>query len=340
MELLFESTDEGLRVRAPWRLLLQFTLFLVCLVFLPTLLTALWNSLEPGNLRIKNPMSSTKVNASPALFLVNALAYLGAVLLSVWTAGRFLDRRPFKDFGFHLGGGWLLDLLFGMGLGALLMTGLFLIELGFGWVSVAGTPRPVEPNTFFSLALIVPIVSFICVGVNEELLFRGYWLRNLAEGGNFPFVGPRYAVFLAWVGSSVFFGFGHAGNPGATILGTVTIMVVGLMFGLAYALTGELAVPIGLHVAWNFFESNVFALSVYGIGPNLVTTKQGGPTLWTGGGFGPEAGLLGVIAALLGCFLITLWVRFRRGKVSILASIAEPPKPLLPNGSAPEQTSG
>ena len=334
MELFFESTEEGLRVRAPWRLLLQLTLFLVSLVFLSALLTAVWNSFGT---RIENPTSNiATINSSPASFLVNALAYLGAALLSVWTAGRFLDRRPFKDFGFHLSGGWMLDLLFGLGLGALLMTSIFLVELGFGWVSVAETSNTSEVSAPFLITLAVPILSFLCVGINEELLFRGYWLRNLAEGCNFPHVEPRGAVLLAWVGSSVFFGFSHVGNQGATLLGTATIMLVGLMFGLAYALTGELAVPIGLHVAWNFFESNVYGLSVYGISPKLVVTKQAGPSLWTGGGFGPEAGLLGVTATVVGCLLIVLWVRIRRGKVSIRASVAKPPKPLLPNGNAPD----
>ncbi|MGI9048045.1 MAG: CPBP family intramembrane glutamic endopeptidase [Rubrobacteraceae bacterium] len=332
LELFFERTDEGLRLRAPWRLLTQMMLFLTGTIFFSNLLAVLWKSLGPG----------TMGSSSPASFLMNALASLGAALLSVWIASRFLDRRPFKDFGFHLSGEWLLDLLFGLALGALLMTSLFLIELGSGWISVAGTLSVIKARVPFLIALIVPIISFLCVGVSEELLFRGYWLRNMAEGFNFPFVRQRGAVLLAWIGSSSYFGVGHVFNPNATVVSTVNIVLAGLMLGLGYILTGELAIPIGLHITWNFFEGNVFGFSVSGISPvgaTFVATKQDGPTIWTGGNFGPEAGLMGVAAILSGCLLIMLWVRLRRGKVSIHTPVAEPPKPLLPNGSDPGRAS-
>ena len=339
MELFFESTDEGLRVRAPWRLLLQWAIFVAILQVALGFLVAGWLFFGSG----KVPATGDVVKGPAAAFLISSLASLVAAVLSVWAAGRFLDRRPFAGFGFHISGGWFMDLAFGLGLGALLMTGVFLTELGMGWTSIEGTFQSLEPGSLFLVGLMVPIVGFLCTGLTEELVSRGYRLRNLAEGFNFPLIGPRRAILLAWVLSSLYFGLRHAPNPDATVVSTINIMVAGLMLGTGYILTGELAIPIGLHITWNFFEGNVFGFPVSGIGPfgaTFVATEQGGPTLWTGGGFGPEAGLLGVIAALLGCFLIALWVRFRRGKVSILASIAEPPKPLLPNGSAPEQTSG
>jgi uncharacterized protein len=70
------------------------------------------------------------------------------------------------------------------------------------------------------------------------------------------------------------------------------------------------------------------------VGATFVSTDQGGPTLWTGGPFGPEAGLLGPVAMILGCLLIALWARLRNGKVAIHTPIAEGPKPGEPSHPA------
>lgn len=314
--------DEG-RLRPPWRLLLQYLLFRASLPFLLSALAAAYLLSYPGR------NASMVLSGSGTLMLLGSVAALAATLLSVWVAGRYLDRRPFADFGFRLGGGWWLDLSFGLALGAALMTAVFLVQAGLGWVSVSGVFDVAEAGTPFALAVLLPLGSFACVGVYEELLFRGYQLKNASEGLNFPALGPRGAVLVAWLLTSAFFGYQHAGNPGATALATFNICLAGLMLGLGYVLTGELAIPIGLHVSWNFFQGGVYGFPVSGfdtLGASFTAVKQGGPELWTGGSFGPEAGLLGVAAMLLGATLIALWVRLRHGRVALHAPLAEAPK--------------
>ena len=318
-----ESTG---RLRAPWRLLLQYLAYRVVLVpLLFSLLVATWLLL--GGQRTAGGLAAS---GSPALPVISGAAGLIGALLSVWLAGRFLDRRPFADFGFHLNGGWWLDLLFGMVLGALLMTAVFLAELGLGWVTVTGAFESLVPGAPFWLAMLVPATLFLCVGFYEELISRGYQLRSAAEGLNLPGVGARNAVLLAWVLSSAFFGYLHATNPNATLMSTVNVALAGLMLGAGYVLTGELAIPIGLHVTWNFFQGAVFGFPVSGLrvgGATFLSLDQGGPDLWTGGPFGPEGGLLGPVAMVSGLLLTTLWVRIRRGRVGVHTPIAEGPKP-------------
>ena len=100
------------------------------------------------------------------------------------------------------------------------------------------------------------------MGISEETVFRGYQLKNAAEGLNYASLGPRGAILPAWVLSSVFFAVLHADNPNATPVSTLNIALAGLMLGFGYVLTGELAIPIGLHITWNFFQGAVYGFPV------------------------------------------------------------------------------
>jgi uncharacterized protein len=313
--LVFEG-----RLRALWRLVVQYLAFRV-------LVSLLFNVFAVALLLTVSGVRSV-VADSPAIPLASGVAGLLGAGLSVWLAGRFLDRRPFSDFGFHLGGGWWLDLLFGMALGTLLITVIFLVELGLGWVKVVGAFETFRTNAPFAPSVLLPVALYLCVGFYEETVFRGYQLKNAAEGLNYPALGPRGAVLLAWVLSSVFFGLLHADNPSATFISTLNIVLAGLMLGFGYVISGELAIPIGLHITWNFFQGAVYGFPVSGfwpLGATFLATKQTGPDLWTGGPFGPEAGLLAPIVMLLGISLIALWTRLRTGEISLHSPIAEAP---------------
>lgn len=268
------------------------------------------------------------LGSSPAALILGGLLSLGTALVSVWLAGRFLDRRPFSGFGLKLDRDWWVDFGFGLALGALLMTSIFLVELAAGWIQITDTLATADGTSSFLPAILAPLFLFLCVGFGEELVSRGYHLKNMAEGFNYPGIGPRGAILLAWVLSSSVFGLAHLANPGATIVSTVNIAFAGLLLGAGYVLTGSLAIPIGLHITWNFFQGNVFGFPVSGmddIGATFFEISQGGPTSVTGGAFGPEAGLLDIISSVVGSLLIILWVRLRSGKATLETSIAEPP---------------
>jgi len=325
--------EEGTgRLRALWRLAIQYWAYRVLVPLVFNLLVVAW-VLAIGR-TTSGGLGTSVVSGSPALPLVSAVAGLVGVFLTVWLAGRFLDRRPFCEFGFHLGAGWWLDFLFGMALGALLITAVFLVELGLGWVEITGAFETYATAAPFGVSMLLPAAAFLCVGFSEETVFRGYQLKNAAEGLNYPALGPRGAILLAWVSSSVFFGVLHADNPSATPVSTFNIVLAGLMLGFGYVLSGELAIPIGLHVTWNLFQGAVYGFPVSGFGPfgaTFLATEQGGPDLWTGGSFGPEGGLLGLAVMLLGFLLIALWTRLRIGKISLYSPIAESPyRPQIP----------
>jgi uncharacterized protein len=299
---------EERRIRAFWRLVAHLAIF--SLLLMATFLLVL----------------TVVFMATPSFILASSLASLLAIVGSMLLAAHFLDRRPFADFGFHFNKAWWLDLGFGMALGALLMGAIFVIELLAGWITITDTFYRNDPDIPFIVAFLLPLAIFLCVGIWEEMLTRGYWLRTMAEGLQLGAIGPAGALVLGWVISSALFGLGHALNPNATLISTIYLILAGIFLGLGYVLTGELAIPIGIHITWNLFQGNVFGFPVSGSSVSSTTVfviEQGGPPLWTGGRFGPEAGLLGLVALVVGSALIVLWVRARSGRVALATRLID-----------------
>jgi phosphoglycolate phosphatase-like HAD superfamily hydrolase/membrane protease YdiL (CAAX protease family) len=266
---------------------------------------------------------------SPGLTLLSYLATAVSAFFSVWVSGKFFDHRPFREFGFGLDHSWWADFGFGLLLGAILMTAIFLIEYGLGWVTISGYFTSTPPRLPFSLALLIPLLIFILVGSYEELIFRGYQLTNLAEGMNPSPSAPKPAALAAAILSSLLFALMHADNPHASFLSTCNIFLAGLLLASGYLLTGQLAIPIGLHVSWNFFQGNIFGFPVSGGDFRtavVLNIHQRGPDLWTGGSFGPEGGLLGTIFPLVGILIILLWVKGKSRPAELFQHLADPPR--------------
>jgi membrane protease YdiL (CAAX protease family) len=320
---------EQRRPRAFWRLILQG-------IYFGTLLAVLSVSAVIVMVLFTPAAQRGALSGSGALgILLLLVAPLEPLLraASVWLAGLFPDRRRFSDFGLHLSRRWWTDFGFGLALGAVLMGLIFAVEAGTGWITIAGTFRSQFPDLLpgtslpkvpFGAAILFSLLFFVAVGVGEEFFSRGYQLKNITEGMNFA--GPKGAVIVATLLSSVIFGLMHAANPNAGIVSTFNLFLAGLFLALGYILTGELAIPIGLHITWNFFQGNVFGFPVSGTqaGATFIAIEQGGPTLVTGGAFGPEAGLIGIGAMILGGILTVLWVRVRYGRVDIWEKLATP----------------
>ena len=109
-----------------------------------------------------------------------------------------------------------------IGFAALLMTAVFVAEWSLGWVRVTGVLRTTVPGEPFGRAILLPALLFLGVGFLEELLARGYLLRNVAEALAFrPLGGARGGLVLACLISSALFALGHADNPNATWVSTV-----------------------------------------------------------------------------------------------------------------------
>lgn len=319
--------QENGRLRVGWRLIGHFIILFILLIPLSIcavsiavlVLLSRGENVEGFLVDPANTLLLDPVIAAP-FTLFTCIAFV----VTIWIAGRFLDRRRFSDFGLHLNGRFWADFGFGLALGAILMAFIFVVELVFGWIEVTGTWLRPNPNTPFIIAIIPAIITFLSVGIYEELYFRGYLMKNLAEG--FSFLSPKTAVLIALIISSLIFGIAHGGNPNATLISTFNLVLAGFFLAVGYMLTGELAIPIGLHITWNFFQGHVFGFPVSGqpTQTTIIAIQQGGDDLLAGGAFGPEAGMISLIAMILGTILIAGWVRWRYGRIQIHTQLTKP----------------
>lgn len=261
---------------------------------------------------------------SPVRSVVMVLITLATVAL----AARLFERRGLADFGLRIDRAWLADLGFGAALGALLMSLIFTVESSAGWITARSALDGGTPVSVLTAHMATLLLLFVAVAINEEVLFRGYLLRTLAEGLRLGPGGARAALAASVGLTSAVFGVAHLSNPASTWVSTLGITGAGLLLASGYVLTGRLGAAIGLHITWNFFQGPVYGFPVSGMQlrrTTLTAVQQGGPDPWTGGAFGPEAGLLGVLAIGLGLLLTLIWVRWREGRLALCTALVAPP---------------
>lgn len=277
------------RLHAGWRVLLQFILFFVVLIAAQL---------------VQSPAAQT---SNPLGYMAGSLVYLAGMFLVITTVSRWVDRREITDFGLRVDQGWWQDMAAGMAIGAFTLVAFAVIELTLGWVEFSTVPQ--NPfNVAVLPAGLLALLNLTAVAFGEEITFRGYQIKNLAEGFC-KGMGERVAIVVALVLTSALFGMAHLLNPNAGLLSTFNVALAGLLMGLGFVLTGRLALPLGFHIAWGFFEEFVFGYANSGQIPanSLLQSSVTGPDLWTGGLFGPEGGLLILLFLVLDILLVVLY---------------------------------
>jgi len=281
--------SEEPRLRAGWRLLLQ-TILLLVFIF--------GASLPLGLLILINPALADH------LFIAYLISF-AAVTASVFLARILVDRRDLISLGLKIDRRAGVDLLAGILITLPMMGLIYLILWAAGWLTLEGFAWE-DVGVLKAIGqTLLGFFTFILVGWSEELLSRGYHLQNLESGLN-----TRWAVLL----SSGVFALLHIDNPNAGSVGFVIIglALAGLFLAFGYLRTRQLWLPIGLHIGWNFFEGVIFGFPVSGLEPfHLTRISLQGPMYWTGGAFGPEAGLVLIPGLLLGFLLVYCYTRGR-----------------------------
>jgi membrane protease YdiL (CAAX protease family) len=158
----------------------------------------------------------------------------------------------------------------------------------------------ISTNSFSSI--ITPFAIAFSVAIFEEILLRGIIFRITEE---------KLGSYVSLILSGVIFGAVHLMNPSNTLLSSLCIGLVGIIFGASYIYSRSLWLPIAIHFSWNFLQSGIFGAATSGNEKtnSLFNTQISGSELITGGDFGPEgtiqATLLWLIVAILLMVIIT-----------------------------------
>lgn len=230
--------NEGDRVRAIWRGLVPVLIGSLCITFGPALLSLVLG-LDPG----AEYSAGTALVASVSI----GLFLLAATGVALFVATR-LDRRPYGSFGFEWSVRWARDLVGGILLGITMAgVGAWYLQTR-GYVTLSIDVSGVDgASGLLAGGLVLGLFIFVLANnVIEEVLFRGIMLTNFAEGLTDRSLGAMPAVGGAVAASLLFFGLLHL-LQAPTIHWIATSAGLGLVFAVAYVLTGTLALPIGIH---------------------------------------------------------------------------------------------
>jgi membrane protease YdiL (CAAX protease family) len=225
------------------------------------------------------------------------------------------DKRSVKDLGLRLSLRWWLECSGGFLLGGALMSGIFAYQYLSDSLAITGYLEQSTGTLSFTTDLLVWLAFFVLAAFAEEIVHRSYQITNANEGLSALIDTPWLRAVVAVIVSVGFFVYIHLDSPGANTASMIGIALGGLMLGLAFLLTGRLALPLGLHIGWNFFQGNVFGFPVSGLRTHasFIGTFNFDNSLMTGGTFGPEASLPGFIAIV--CGTVIIWLCFGSGKL-------------------------
>lgn len=227
----------------------------------------------------------------PAAALLQALCSLASFGILTWLMGLRAARLTPADLRWLPGGIPGFSRGFWIGAApamAILILGVALA--GAGWRTDGGTALEWLSNLGGLVGLLAP------AALAEEVIFRGLALVVLARAfGRWPAVVAMAALFAA----------AHLFNPGITLTGVANITLAGVFLGLVFYLPGGLWAATGAHLGWNLSLA-ALAAPVSGLPLPVpgIDYAPGGPLWLTGGGFGPEGGVIATLALLTAIVLV------------------------------------
>lgn len=208
---------------------------------------------------------------------IGAVMIVGLTLCCYRLYVKLVEKRPAFEVQ-RLGSG--VETGIGFALGALLVVLTMLVIL------LAGSYNVESANA--SATLIHAFFIFGLLALFEELAFRGILLRLFEE------------MLGTWLSIGVvacLFGAVHLVHEEATMLSSTAIALQDLVLSGAFVLTRKIWLSWGIHWGWNFAQDGVLGMpnSSVDVLPSLLNSEVSGPTWVTGGVFGIELSVIGVV---------------------------------------------
>ncbi len=166
---------------------------------------------------------------------LGSITTVGTVIVT----GLFLrwDKLRFRDVGAAP------DRLSAVRVPAGFAIGLLLVALQTGFVMLAGHVHWVRTPSVGLAPVGTALLTYVALASREEFAFRGYPLRRLDS---------CFGMWSAQIVVAVVFALEHVAGGSTWVNAMLGAFVGSLLFGMAALAMRGLAVPIGLHAAWNF----------------------------------------------------------------------------------------
>jgi len=227
------------------------------------------------------------------VFRTGAFEVIGFLVATI-VVGNLLNKYSWDRMGWHTQPGGLMPrLLRGVGLGALMA----MLAIGLAFVIDRATVRIAGDWSAWPRVVVPLGLGLVLAALGEELMFRGYPLRRLADAIGAP---------AAMVTLALLFGIAHAKNPNATVFSTVNVALAAIWLSFAFFSAGGMALAWGLHFGWNAGLAILFDAPVSGFAfhvPAVEYTPGSHP--WVdGGAFGPEGGIVTTIVLIAGTLAV------------------------------------
>lgn len=286
------TRDAG--VRATWRVLLAWPL--------------LWIVTGGGFTgNVQSAIDAIPAGPTPAGGLAQSLLHAGFFLLALALWARYFDRQPLADYGVSATTEWLLG-LFG---------GFVALVVGFGaWFGLGALVGRTSvrvalsyPEGSLPLAIAMLVVALLLHAAVQQVVFFRVILEAAAEGLRRLGGDPRWAAMAALPVAVGLFIAMHGVPP--TGLRFLDLAVAGVVFGLLYLHTDELAHGIGIHFGALFGGSVLFVRSPGAGNPAVFEISGSLPGLI---GTLNEYGFPKLVVAYL---VLAAWIRWRRGSLSV-----------------------
>ena len=187
--------------------------------------------------------------------------------------------RPWRKIGFTFDSNSPIDIIAGSVIGGIIVTSIFIIDLYLGFFKIKDINVPNE--LFFKFILFLLIASFIEEFINRGLLVNGL---SVLLKKNWQII-----VFVA-----VLFGAGHATGEGVNLLSILSNAMGGAIYTIAFLGAKNIWFPWALHFSWNTFQY-IYGYPVSGLKyDSVIAQTEVKDTIFNGGSYGPEGGLIGI----------------------------------------------
>ncbi|MDA3614319.1 CPBP family intramembrane glutamic endopeptidase [Polluticaenibacter yanchengensis] len=206
---------------------------------------------------------------------------LVAAVISVLVFTKFADKQPLRVLGLSVERhNTVINSLTGMA------AALFVLACGSFILLIFGHLKILERD-WLPVPLVIYLFIMLGVALAEELVFRGYILRNLMGSFN-----PVIALLI----SSLLFAGLHVMNNHFNVMAFLGIFSAGMVIGVNYIFTKNIWYAVVFHWLWNFFQGPILGYPVSGIAINsqFIQDLQG-PDWLTGGAFGYEASVFVIL---------------------------------------------